>query len=310
MGLFNKLFGSKSKKEEKDAQTLKFDALRALNMGQIPFALQLLKKSLELKDEFETRFYYAQTLNLLKDYSTALEQENLLLQEETQHLPTLLMRGQTLFYLKELDKALNDFIKAQEEDKDEDYKEEIFYWLAVIYFEKGNFEEALAYAEKGINTESPEIRFFLQKSKNLLALKRYSEAKEFLTQASEIFDEEEQFHLFQAEIAKEEGNFEEQKQALDLALEKNPFSEECYCQIAQMHYQIEGIDKAIASLETAIEEEITGLKIYTLLLQLYKKGNYTEKREKLEQKMQEMLSNDGKHRIDFEQMYHQNNPFY
>ena len=48
-----------SPQAERDADVLKFDALRASKIGEYSFAIKAFDKALELRPEFETRYYLA-----------------------------------------------------------------------------------------------------------------------------------------------------------------------------------------------------------------------------------------------------------
>ena len=110
-----------SPQAERDADVLKFDALRASKIGEYPFAIKAFGKALELRPEFETRYYLAETLMRIGATRQALKHLDLLVEEEPNHLTTRIYRAKAEYEEGQCDKAIEDLKTAlalTEEEKD------------------------------------------------------------------------------------------------------------------------------------------------------------------------------------------------
>ncbi len=297
------------KKDERDADTLKFDALRALKMGQVDFALKALSKALELHPEFETRFYYAEALTLDRQYAKAWEQYDSLLAEHPDHILSLKNRASLRIAGEDYVGALEDIEAALRSTEEEEQKMVLYQQQSKVFLKQEIFDKSLEAAEKAIALKSPSPLPYLQKVEALIGLSQVEEAKRFIKEASSLFPEEEQFSLAQAKIALVQKEYAEAYRAYQEALEKDPFNEEAYCGTACLMLQEGKEEEAVAYLEAALEDQNVSYTLLSLLLNLYQKKGWGEKAESIRRQMEELAPEQKGEVVDFVQQYYKNNVY-
>lgn len=291
------------KRSERDADTLKFDALRAMKMGNIPFALKALEKSLELREEFETRYYYAEALTAAQREEDALKQYDQLLAEYPEHVPTLLFRSKLRLDLGRAKEAIEDITTALRYAEEEATFTALYTLGARGYLSLGEFEKALEMAQKALDADEKSVRPYLLKSQALIGLERLEEAEAFVQKAIESFEEEEQFHLIQANIAELRGDSTAQMKAFTATLDKDPFNMEAYMGIAILKNREGDRRGAIALMEETREQNNVTIKFLSLLAQLYHEEGLEEKEQTLRKKIEEQQQEMSDTTVRFDNLY-------
>lgn len=289
---------------EKEADILKFDALRAMKMGKVAFALKALTKALELRPEFETRFYYAEALTLNGQETEALKQYDLLLEEYPQHSLCLKNRASLKIVAEDYKGALEDIELALQVEEAEEQRIVLYQQRAKAYLMLQEFDKACAAAEEAIVLKTPFPAAYLYKTEALIGLQRLEEANSFVQEALSLFPEEERFSLLQAKIALVQKDYTAAYRAYQDTLEKDPFSEEAYCGITCLMVQEGKSEEAIDFLERALEEQSLGYTTLSLLANLYRKKGLVEKEQKLQEQMKELASSEEAGPVDFIQLYY------
>ena len=292
-----------SPQAERDADVLKFDALRASKIGEYPFAIKAFGKALELRPEFETRYYLAETLMRIGATRQALKHLDLLVEEEPNHLTTRIYRAKAEYEEGQYDKAIEDLKTAlalTEEEKDLALLHRL---LAANYLAQKEWQNAVDEATKAIDLHDEEPTSSLYKTKALVALEQWDEATEFLREAFRAFPEEERFLLYEADIALAKGDYPAAQTAYRTALDKDPFNEDACCGLGHIEELSGNLSQAIQLLQGYVEDGIVGKNILTYLIQLLDKSGRGEETTPYKAQLQEMDESEAQSKADFEYIH-------
>lgn len=292
-----------SPQAERDADVLKFDALRASKIGEYPFAIKAFGKALELRPEFETRYYLAETLMRIGATRQALKHLDLLVEEEPNHLTTRIYRAKAEYEEGQYDKAIEDLKTAlalTEEEKDLALLHRL---LAANYIAQKEWQNAVDEATKAIDLHDEEPSSSLYKTKALVALEQWDEATEFLREAFRAFPEEERFHLYEADIALAKGDYPAAQTAYRTALDKDPFNEDACCGLGHIEELSGNLSQAIQLLQGYVEDGIVGKNILTYLIQLLDKSGRGGETTPYKAQLQEMDESEAQSKADFEYIH-------
>lgn len=292
MTLFAKLFGKKTssdnscektateectsastladKKAIKNANTLKFEALEALRIGQTEFALKALRESLRLHATFETRYYLAELLLKGGHYQEALEHYNILVAEAPEHPYVRLYRAEVCYNLDTYSEAIDDLNKALAllKEEDEELRPMLYSLLANTYVAQKDWQPALEAAQQAITLTDKDPKAHLLQIKSLIALSWVDKASEAIDKAVVLFPEEERLHLYEAEIALQKEDYTAALLAYQKTLDKDPFNTDAHCGSARLLIQQGKESEAQTLLQEAIEEGIVSAPMLDLLLQI------------------------------------------
>lgn len=349
MGILKKLFGS-SKKEAKpeldhirsvqediqpiednrddkvrdlQADTLKFDAIRASRMHEYQFALSAFAKSLEMRPQFETRYYYMDTLFAAGAKDEAMTQLNLLLDEEPTHLPSLhrrctkcLEEGAYEQALKDVEMALGEVSKECSSDDVSDLpdnassqegEEDITYLEFTRCKAKaldglGRTEEAVDLVETLIKDYPKAGGLFLLKGRMEIALKRFDAAVKSLDFAEELMPDEEYVPIMKARLAFCREDLDAALNLYQSVLDLDPFSIDAHLGMAKVYRAKGDTTKAIELLEDVNDPEMPNKDYLEALIELYKEEGNEDKVAELNEilsKLQEATDQ----KVNFDNLY-------
>lgn len=274
------------------ADTLKFDALRAIRIGELVFAERALLKSLELFEDFSTRYYLAEALLAQGKTDQALSQLDNLAEQNPQHRPTLLHRARIYFEAERYQEALNDIetlnssitTNTQEEaepqggEKEvEDDTERIAILHTRILRRLGRLEDAIAEIKQLIAKRKDSGAALLLLAELLSEAANYDEALNTLDAAAKLMPEEERIPLRRAAIAYQQDDFETSHDFCRKTIELDPFNVEARRLEATLLIEEKRISEAIRYLEEAIEEIGQSRPIMLMLISIYEKQGDTDK---------------------------------
>lgn len=347
MGFLKKLFGSSDKNEEpktvevgtedgvdnqnKDlkvienqADTLKFDAIRASRIHEYDFALNAFEKSLELRPQFETRYYYMETLFAANHRVEGLRQLDLLIEEEPAHIPSLYKRCNTGLEDGKFEEVLNDADKALEIVRESDAKEEpekedadqlenqpVLEDISFYEFSrcKAKALEGLGRVEEAVNVINSLIEdypkageLYLLKGRIEIESRHFEDAENSLSKASELMPDEEYVPIMKARLAFACEKLEESLELYQSVLELDPFSIDAHLGIAGVYKKQGQADEAIKFLEEAMDEENPNRDFLKMLISLYQDTGNEERRKKLEEKL-DSLEEEKDAKANFDNLY-------
>ena len=244
----------------RQADTLKFDAIRAMNMGELVFATEALRKAMELRPEFETRYYLTEALLRRHLTEEALAQMNLLLEEVPMHTATLLNRAKLRLEQNDPSRALEDCGTGIESTSELEEQALFLYYGASAMKDMKNLKDALCLLKQAIEKNDAFIPARLLRARMLIDLERYEEATQDLDWVAASDPEEQQNAM----------------QAYEELLSLDPFNEEGHCGIATLMIKEGRSAEAETFLREAIEEMPVQRNLILMLVEILENKGQTQ----------------------------------
>ena len=260
----------------RQADTLKFDAIRAMNMGELVFATEALRKAMELRPEFETRYYLTEALLRRHLTEEALAQMNLLLEEVPMHTATLLNRAKLRLEQNDPSRALEDCGTGIESTSELEEQALFLYYGASAMKDMKNLKDALCLLKQAIEKNDAFIPARLLRARILIDLERYEEATQDLDWVAASDPEEEQVPMLCARLFMLEGKQQNAIQAYEELLSLDPFNEEGHCGIAILMIKEGRSAEAETFLREAIEEMPVQRNLILMLVEILENKGQTQ----------------------------------
>ena len=280
---------SESKADTLKANTLKFDALRALKIGEVDFAIRALHTSLEEIDDPECRLYLAQALQRKPDLAGSMAELTTILEaypdypmalyEATKVANGLDQHSETIAYAE---RALATELETVEQA-------ELYRMKAQAQLALGESEQALATIDQALQLTDEVPLYWLLKVKALIALERWEDALAVALETAEKFPEEERAYLYEGLITYHEGDKERAERAFRQVVETDPFNVEGYMHLTHLVEELRGKEDAADEMEQALEmipQPTRALLDYATLL--YKECDRAEQYEGVQQMLAEL----------------------
>ena len=280
---------SASKADTLKANTLKFDALRALKIGEVDFAIRALRTSLEEIDDPECRLYLAQALQRKPDLAGSMAELTTILEaypdypmalyEATKVANGLDQHSETIAYAE---RALATELETVEQA-------ELYRMKAQAQLALSESEQALATIDQALQLTDEVPLYWLIKVKVLIALDRWEEALAVALETAEKFPEEERAYLYEGLITYHEGDKERAERAFRQVVETDPFNVEGYMHLTHLVEELRGKEAAADEMEQALDmipQPTRALLDYATLL--YKECDRAEQYEDVQQMLAEL----------------------
>ena len=271
------------------ANTLKFDALRALKIGEVDFAIRALRTSLEEIDDPECRLYLAQALQRKPDLAGSMAELTTILEaypdypmalyEATKVANGLDQHSETIAYAE---RALATELETVEQA-------ELYRMKAQAQLALSESEQALATIDQALQLTDEVPLYWLIKVKALIALERWEEALAVALETAEKFPEEERAYLYEGLISYHEGDKERAERAFRQVVETDPFNVEGYMHLTHLVEELRGKEAAADEMEQALDmipQPTRALLDYATLL--YKECDRAEQYEDVQQMLAEL----------------------
>ncbi|WP_298888952.1 tetratricopeptide repeat protein [uncultured Porphyromonas sp.] len=275
---------SGTKADTLKANTLKFDALRALKIGEVDFAIRALRTSLEEIDDPECRLYLAQALQRKPDLAGSMAELTTILEaypdfpmalyEATKVSNGLDQHSETIAYAE---RALATELETAQQA-------ELHRMKAQALLALSESEQALATIDQALQLTDEVPLYWLIKVKVLIALERWEEALAVALETAEKFPEEERAYLYEGLITYHEGDKERAEHAFRQVVETDPFNVEGYMHLTHLVEELRGKEAAADEMEQALDmipQPTRALLEYAA--SLYKACDRTEQYEGVQQ---------------------------
>lgn len=276
---------TENKEAVRQADTLKFDAIRALRINEIDFAINALLKSIELAPRFETHYYLGTAYQQAGEIDSALEQFSKVLEEVPTHSLTLLQRGNILLSRNSANEALQDALSALEHAEESEQKISALKLAAEAKALEEKWEEAielLKHARKLSDVNLYDI--FVLQARYQLRINDFENTEKSLKEIEELNPNEELVPLMRAHIAKSLDNIEEAMQYYQLALDIDPFNVAAFTGITEL---MTNRTEALEYIQAAYDDQPHNFYLGKLLVQLLEENDKTEEAGKLDKKLAE-----------------------
>ena len=206
------------------ANTLKFDALRALRIGEVDFAIRALRTSLEEIDDPECRLYLAQALQRKPDLAGSMAELTTILEAYPDYPVALYEATKVSNGLDQHSETIAYAERALATELETAQQAELYRMKAQAQLALSESEQALATIDQALQLTDEVPLYWLIKVKVLIALERWEEALAVALETAEKFPEEERAYLYEGLIAYHEGDKERAERAFRQVVETDPFN--------------------------------------------------------------------------------------
>ena len=235
------------------ANTLKFDALRALKIGEVDFAIRALRTSLEEIDDPECRLYLAQALQRKPDLAGSLTELTTILEAYPDYPMALYEATKVSNGLDQHSETIAYAERALATELETAQQAELHRMKAQAQLALGNSEQALATIDQALQLTDEVPLYWLIKVKVLIALERWEEALAVALKTAEKFPEEERAYLYEGLISYHEGDKERAERAFRQVVETDPFNVEGYMHLTHLVEELRGKAAAADEMEQALD---------------------------------------------------------
>lgn len=271
------------------ANTLKFDALRALKIGEVDFAIRALHTSLEEIDDPECRLYLAQALQRKPDLAGSMAELTTILEAYPDYPMALYEATKVSNGLDQHSETIAYAERALATELETAQQAELYRMKAQAQQALGESEQALATIDQALQLTDEVPLYWLIKVKVLIALERWEEALAVALETAEKFPEEERAYLYEGLITYHEDDKERAERAFRQVVETDPFNVEGYMHLTHLVEELRGKEAAADEMEQALEmipQPTRALLDYAALL--YKECDRTEQYEGVQQMLAEL----------------------
>lgn len=280
---------SETKADTLKANTLKFDALRALRIGEVDFAIRALHTSLEEIDDPECRLYLAQALQRKPDLAGSMTELTTILEAYPDYPAALYEATKVSNGLDQHSETIAYAERALATELETAQQAELHRMKAQAQLALSESEQALATIDQALQLTDEVPLYWLIKVKVLIALERWEEALAVALETAEKFPEEERAYLYEGLIAYHEGDKERAERAFRQVVETDPFNVEGYMHLTHLVEELRGKEAASDEMEQAMEmipQPTRALLDYAA--RLYKECDRTELYEGVQQLLAEL----------------------
>lgn len=280
---------SETKADTLKANTLKFDALRALRIGEVDFAIRALHTSLEEIDDPECRLYLAQALQRKPDLAGSMTELTTILEAYPDYPAALYEATKVSNGLDQHSETIAYAERALATELETAQQAELHRMKAQAQLALSESEQALATIDQALQLTDEVPLYWLIKVKVLIALERWEEALAVALETAEKFPEEERAYLYEGLIAYHEGDKERAERAFRQVVETDPFNVEGYIHLTHLVEELRGKEAASDEMEQAMEmipQPTRALLDYAA--RLYKECDRTELYEGVQQLLAEL----------------------
>lgn len=275
---------SETKADTLKANTLKFDALRALKIGEVDFAIRALHTSLEEIDDPECRLYLAQALQRKPDLAGSMAELTTILEAYPDYPAALYEATKVSNGLDQHSETIAYAERALATELETAQQAELHRMKAQAQLALSDSEQALATIDQALQLTDEVPLYWLIKVKVLIALERWEEALAVALETAEKFPEEERAYLYEGLITYHEGDKERAERAFRQVVETDPFNVEGYMHLTHLVEELRGKEAAADEMEQALDmipQPTHALLDYAALL--YKECDRTEQYEGVQQ---------------------------
>ena len=250
MGIFSSIFGSGNKTPDNQYDILCDDGVRAMQMGEFPYAEKCLTAALEIKRELRIVGILAEVYLHMENYDKALP----LLQEmvksaegDTLEVELLLAQtqGKTQAYAEEQTTCETVLAKHEGEPR-------ALYLLAEAEHGQHNDFMAIAHLTQCLTKEPQYQQALLLRAEVLKAMGQWAEVKADVEALVGLDAENVGYLMLRAEAYAALGETDKAIADLQAVQSLNPFSQEAVLKLGSIYEQTSQWDKALALYDEAI----------------------------------------------------------
>lgn len=257
MGLLSSLFGKsqsdeneQEKQDKKNFDILKYDGIRARNMGKLDYAIKCFEEAAALNDENETLGLLASAyLQANRTDDARITLDRLVAKDET-NVPALLSLASVCFLQEDYDSMEKACQKAIAAD---DKNAQAYYLAGKAAHGMKNGLQAIVMLTKALAQNESYTEAYLLRAEVLWEMRQAKDALDDLEQVLKLNPEEEEALLLKATIHIQLGQTEEGEGCLDQVISLNPFNVKAYLLKGSLLTEEKKLDQALENYQEAIE---------------------------------------------------------
>lgn len=254
MGFFSSIFGSSSSAAEKSTDskytTLCDDGVRAMQMGELPYAEKCLTAALELKRELKTVGFLAEVYLRMRDNEKALPLLQEMSASEADTLEVDLLLAQTQGQLSQFEEERATCAKILQQHGDE---ARALYLAAEADHGLHDDFMAIAHLTQCLALREDYVEALYLRAEVLKGMGQWNEVLADAEALVKADGENEKFLLLRAEAYVALAKVDEAVADLKAVQSLNPFSDEAVLRLGSIYEQTSQWDKALALYDEAIE---------------------------------------------------------
>lgn len=251
MGIFSSLFGTSAPSPNGKFDILRDDGLRAMQMGELPYAEKCFTAALEVKDDLRTASFLAEVYLRMDNCEKALPLLQRLAASPEGNVEVRLLLAQTLGKLRRYDEEKDVCQQLADENPGEP---RALCLMAEAEFGSDDLIPAIAHLTQclALREDYTQARFL--RAKVLAKMQQFNDA---LADVDELLSHDAadvDWRLLRARIYLQLGRTDEGVADLREVLSQNPFCDEAILLLGQSYEQGEQWKEALAVYDEAIEQ--------------------------------------------------------
>lgn len=257
MGLLSSLFGKsqsdeneQEKQDKRNFDILKYDGIRARNMGKLNYAIKCFEEAIALNDENETLGLLASAyLQANRTDDARITLDRLVAKDDT-NVPALLSLASVCFLQEDYDSMEKACQKAIAAD---DKSAQAYYLAGKAAHGMKNGLQAIVMLTKALAQNESYTEAYLLRAEVLWEMRQAKDALDDLEQVLKLNPEEEEALLLKATIHIQLGQTEEGEGCLDQVISLNPFNVKAYLLKGNLLTEEKKLEQALENYQEAIE---------------------------------------------------------
>lgn len=250
MGFFSSIFGGGQPSVENKFDTLCDDGVRAMQMGELPYAEKCLKAALDIRHELKAVSFLAEVYLRMRNYESALPLLQELTQADADNVEVALLlaqsQGELKLYEDEATTCRQILASHAEEPR-------ALYLLAEAEDGQGDIFQAIAHLTQCLQLRPDYQRAQYLRARILAKMDSWKEVLDDVTHLAEADSENEDYRILKAEAHAALGQTDEAAADLKQVLSLNPFNRDAVLKLGSLYEQTSLWDKALALYDEAIE---------------------------------------------------------
>lgn len=258
---FFKSFFSGTPEDAEEAQTvanrkkfeiLKYDGIRARQIGKVGYAIRCFNEALNVQEDFETMEQlmgaYAQT----DKHEEAIDVATRMITMQPSHITTLLTRASLHLIVGNYPAVVGDCELAIGQDEK---NSSAYFLMGKAKKSENDIVGAITALTQAIRLNDKFVEAYLLRAEIFLATGQNDDGLEDVGKAVMLAPEEENSYLLRARLYEAMGDTDEAIKGFQEVIDLNPFNEQAYLLLGKLYITIGKAEVAIGLLDEALEQK-------------------------------------------------------
>lgn len=248
------LFGESEETEETKAKrnfdVLKYDGIRAMQIGKIEYAIRCFSEALKLEEDIETLEYLIGACTRADHSEDAIEAASRLVVLKPEDAAPMLVRANLYFMNEQYPEAIADCRNATTLDAS---NAQGFYLMARAQKVSDDKLGAVISLSQAIALKDDYMEAHLLRAEVMLEMGDYKKGLEDAVKVVEMVPEEEHAYLVRGQLYEAVGDSKSAEDDYCYVTELNPFNEQSYLYLGNLYINRQQPERAIELFDEAIE---------------------------------------------------------